>query len=115
MIHVLLGPADFDDRIPDRENCIFWQDDLSLGPVPSTKTLDELTRIREAFWDSTHFDSTTRISHETSGTPGLFERDSQLYRLMKSGEVLLWCGPNRLEVLMLVPFSNSSRPEVCEQ
>jgi hypothetical protein len=41
MIHVLLGSADFDDRIPDRENCIFWQDDLNFGLVPSTETLDD--------------------------------------------------------------------------
>jgi Domain of unknown function (DUF1835) len=102
MIHVLLGSADFDDRIPDRDNCIFWQDDLSFGPVPSTETLDDLTRIRAAFWDSTHFDFATRGSHETLGTSPLSERDEQLHRLMEADdEVVFWCGPNRREVLML--------------
>src|SRR5258705_7243486 len=50
MIHVLLGPAGFDDRIPDRDSCVYWHDDLSVGPVPLTETLEELSHIRQTFW-----------------------------------------------------------------
>jgi hypothetical protein len=37
MTHVLVGPALFDERIPDRANCVYWRDDLSVGPVPVTE------------------------------------------------------------------------------
>lgn len=100
MIHVVLGPADFDDRIADRENCIFWQDDLSIGPVPSTPTLEDLTRVREMFWKSTHFGSKVPGNDQENFITVLSERDKQLRRVIESqDEIVVWSGPNRREIL----------------
>ena len=102
MTHVLLGPADFDDRIPDRESCIFWQDDLSIGPVPSTPTLEDLTTIRERFWESTHFGLEMPGNDQQTPFSILSERDKQLRRVIESqDEIVVWSGPNRREILML--------------
>jgi hypothetical protein len=114
MIHVLLGPADFDDRIPHRESCVHWQDDLSVGPVPATKTLEELSQIREAFWNmrrpfSGLFElGGKRAAAEQSGTKEptrpaftLAKRDEQIRRLGDFREAVVWCGPNRREMFML--------------
>ncbi len=111
MIHVLLGPADFDGRIPDAAQRIFWQDDLSVGPVPVTKTLQELTLVRQDFWRSREllpapwntdqeFVSASGLTHPHAFS--LSQRDEQLDHVIGSSEeLLIWCGLNRREILML--------------
>src|SRR4051812_45064615 len=114
MIHVTLGSVDFDDRIPNYDACIYWQDDLNFGPVPATETLDALSRIRETFWLKAFplLDLST-WNHEVSSDGdghekdvpfkalSFAERDDQISRLDGTSEVVIWCGPNRREVLML--------------
>jgi hypothetical protein len=120
MIHLILGSADFNGRIPDAGQCIFWQDDLSVGPVPLTQTLDELTKLRQDFWSSRRsltaawntdkeFLRNSGLTHPSAFS--LLQRDQQLHHAMKgSDEVVIWCGPNQREILMLcavVHFFNS--------
>jgi hypothetical protein len=101
MVHVLLGYAAFDNGIPDHKNCIRWQDDLTVGPVPATDTLTELSSIRQAFWRDVvavwRFPDRDIVAFD----PLLQERDEQLRSLSGSDEVVIWCGPNRRELLMV--------------
>jgi hypothetical protein len=103
MVHVLLDLPEFDARIPGRDNCVFWRDDLSFGPVPTTDTLEELTRVREMFWDSMYFGLDTPSNGQpTSSMSSLSIRDKQIHGVIESqDEVVLWSGLNRREILML--------------
>jgi hypothetical protein len=121
MIHVLLGPADLDDRVQDHLNCLHWRDDLSVGPVPATSALSELSRIRESFWNAPTalkhlYDADTETASGTlrtddartkaarllaAGNESLAERDKRVARLSAESSVVVWCGLNRQEILML--------------
>ena len=108
LVHVLLGPADFDDQIPDRENCVYWHDDLSVGPVPTTQSLEDLSRIRETFWKTFFSDSDEpgETGELTPPTCNLAQRDEQIRRLAESSEVIVWGALNRREVLVLFALLN---------
>jgi Domain of unknown function (DUF1835) len=118
LIHILLGPADFNEQIPDRDDCIYWRDDLSIGPVPATEKLEDLSRIRESFWKTST--PLARLSDEgrkraiEKGGAGqlperieLAQRDEQIRRLADSSELVIWCASNRREILMLLALVNS--------
>jgi len=123
MIHILLGPADFDNRISDRDNCIFWQDDLTLGPVPLTQSLEDLTNIREFFRRSYRTETIMtakdeEIAAEENGEQtslnraSFAKRDEQLRQLDGAVEIVAWCGRNRREILMLCAVLNFAPPEL---
>jgi len=114
MIHLLLGPADFSDGIAHRDSCVYWQDDLSVGPTPATASLTELSQIREAFWnmhaplagllESGENRAVAQQNDAREPTRTVFslaQRDGQISRLSSYPEVVAWCGPNRREMFML--------------
>jgi hypothetical protein len=100
MTHISVGKPHFDIRIPDRQSLLLWRDDLSVGPVPRTSTLAELSRVREAFWNAPSPLRRIRVSSA--------DRDRQFGEL--AGEVVIWCGENRREVLMLAAVLYFSTP-----
>jgi hypothetical protein len=103
MVHVVLSYPAFDDRVPERANCIRWQDDLTVGPVPATDTLNQLTVVREAFWRDGFAQWRFRDRDVVAFEPSLSDRDQQL-RGLAGSEVVIWCGPNSREMLMLSAF-----------
>jgi hypothetical protein len=118
-IHLLLGPALFNDQIPDRDDCIYWCDDLTVGPVPATERWEDLSRIRESFWKTSTplgrlADGDRKRAIEKAGasqlraaTYELARRDEQIRGLTDSSELVIWCASNRREILMLLAFLNS--------
>lgn len=132
MIHVLLGPAEFDDRIPDHTHRLLWRDDLSVGPVPVTNTLAELSRIRESFWRTPTplrrlhdidraealkavptGEARTKAERILAALDASFaERDETIARLDLDGDVVVWYGPNRQESLMLFSLLHFLDPAI---
>lgn len=123
MIHVLQGPADLDCRIQGHLNCLDWRDDLSVGPVPLTETLSDLSSIREKFWNaptalSRLYDAEREMWNalnsddarakaarlQSIGGRSFTERDKRAAALTADSEIVVWCGANRREILMLFSF-----------
>lgn len=115
--HIISGGA-LPKSIPDADNCLVWRDDLSVGPVPATATLGELSRIREAFWQrptawrrlgeaerdrylAQAGKAIRAKAQKLDRHHSLTERDRAFAAIAKSDEVVVWCGPNRRETLML--------------
>lgn len=134
MIHVLLGPAGFDDRVPDYTHRLILRDDLSVGPVPATQSLAELSRIRERFWrTSTPLRRLHAIDREKAlkAVPtgeakakaerilaalnaSFVERDEAIAGLDLDADIAIWYGPNRQETLMLLSFLYFLDPAVVQ-
>jgi hypothetical protein len=111
MIHILPSPLDFDERIPDGWNCLYWSDDLGAGPVPATTSLEDLSMIRESFWRT--FGGGRFIPESGAGSVDLAQRDAALRRLHDSSdEIAIWLGPNRPEILSLCAILSFMDPEI---
>jgi hypothetical protein len=123
LIHLLIADAEFDGRIPDRERCTYWHDDLSVGPVPETGSLEALTGVRENFWRrETALSRLAESDRQRAGAGNqpedqflvpafsLSERDDALRNLDDCSEAVIWCGPNRREVFMLIAILNFLGP-----
>lgn len=98
MIHICVGKLPFGARVPDRQNLLPWRDDLSVGPVPRTDSLEDLSRIREAFWNTS---TPSRRLNPHPGKTSSLCRDLRFRELDPDAEVVIWYGQNRREVLML--------------
>ena len=116
--HVLAGKAFLDSRIPNHDNCLYWRDDLSRGPVPASKSLSHLSRVREAFWNSKtslrRFDEIERNKYleqtpeykrsrfvkKFPSTHSLVGRDRD-FESLDLGQTVVWCGQNVRDILML--------------
>ena len=130
MIHVLMGPADLDVRIQDHLNCLYWRDDLSVGPVPTVETLPNLSNIREQFWNAptalrrlhdaeretvlnalNRDDARAKAARlQSAGGRFLAERDKRAAGLATDSEIVIWCGPSRRELLMLLSLLYFLKP-----
>jgi hypothetical protein len=135
MIHVLLGPASFDDRIADYSNCLYWKDDLSVGPVPMQETLPALSCIRERFWNAPtplnrlfvadREQSFRLLATEAARTKAakladatdrsLKDRDERIYQFDTAEEPVVWFASNRREVLMLLALVRFLDPTLLRQ
>ncbi|MFN7924447.1 MAG: DUF1835 domain-containing protein [Bryobacteraceae bacterium] len=115
-VHILHSPPYFGERIPAESSRIYWRDPLSVGPVPATATLEELSEVREAFWDAeTPLDRLSRLDMEKalqSGKwkippgmgrrPSMAERDGQLRAIGDDSSVTIWASTTRDDTLMLL-------------
>lgn len=111
-------------NIPASGNCRYWRDDLSVGPVPASRTLSSLSRVREAYWTSPtplQLFAEAEFSHwlerasdeqparvEGSSSSRAFLLRDQHFENLAIDRSVVWCGRNTAEVLMLAAILNFS-------
>jgi hypothetical protein len=109
--HIISTSVELSAALTGRHECICWSDDLTIGSVRRTSSLDEFSRNRNQKWPELVFDCdlTFKVPPDfvwqndivTIESSPFVERNRQIVRLNEEDEVMIWSGTNRQEVLML--------------
>lgn len=109
--HVQFDSVELGNAVPGHRNSVVWEDELTIGTVPKTSSLDEFSRIRSHDWTELSVELEMEIDdanwfedeEEKIKLDGSWfsERDRQISELKHADEVVIWAGPTRCEILML--------------
>lgn len=80
------------------DKILVWLDDLTAGPTPRSGSLEEMSRIRERYWNQPPPWPIGRVRKPHS----LEERDRVIRDCSKRHEIVLWFGPSVIEQFSLL-------------